>query len=164
MSGNHELLIGKTPAGRFLWFAGGEHTVVHARSGAGKSVGFAIPNSFLWPGSLACLDIKRELFQFTAGWRSSQDHEVFLFDPAAEDGRLHRWNPFWQVRRDHPERYDQIARMAFQLFPEVAGQGNGNTDFWNAAAREAFCGREPARRDAFRAADHGQRLACVPAR
>jgi type IV secretion system protein VirD4 len=139
MNQDCELLIGKTAAGRFLWFPGGEHAVLHARSGSGKSVGFAIPNSLLWPGSLVCLDIKRELFRFTAGWRTSQDHEVFLFDPAAEDGRSHRWNPFWQVRRDHPERFDQIARMAFQLFPEVTGQGNGNTDFWNAAAREAFC-------------------------
>ena len=65
---------------------------------------------------------------------------MFLFDPAAEDGRSHRWNPFWQVQREHPERFDQIARMAFQIWPEVPGQRNtGNTDFWNAAAREAFC-------------------------
>jgi type IV secretion system protein VirD4 len=134
-----DLVIGKTEAGQFLLFGGGEHTVLHARSGAGKSVGFSIPNSLLWPGSLVCLDIKRELFRFTAGWRRSQGSSVFLFDPAAEDGRSHRWNPFWQVRRDHPERFDQIARMAFQLFPEVSGQGNGNTDFWNGAAREAFC-------------------------
>jgi type IV secretion system protein VirD4 len=134
----HDLIIGKTDRG-FLLFGGTEHAILHARSGAGKSVGFSIPNAFCWPGSLVCLDIKRELFRFTAGWREAHGSSVFLFDPAAEDGRSHRWNPFWQVRRDHPERFDQIARMAFQLFPEVSGQGNGNSDFWNAAAREAFC-------------------------
>ena len=134
-----DLVIGRTACGDYLRFGGGEHTVLHARSGAGKSVGFSIPNAFAWPGSLICLDIKRELFRHTAGYRRSRGNEVFLFDPSAEDGRSHRWNPFWQVQRDHPERFDQIARMAFQLFPEVAGQGNGNTDFWNAAAREAFC-------------------------
>ena len=64
---------------------------------------------------------------------------MVLFDPAAEDGRSHRWNPFWQVDRQSPERFDQISRMAFQIFPEVTGHGNGNTDFWNSAAREAFC-------------------------
>jgi type IV secretion system protein VirD4 len=43
------------------------------------------------------------------------------------------------VDRCSPERFDQIARMSFQLFPEIQGNGNGNTDFWNSAAREAFC-------------------------
>ena len=135
----HDILIGKAADGTFLRFGGGEHAVLHARSGAGKSVGFSIPNAFAWKGSLVCLDIKRELFNITAGFRAGEGQKVFLFDPAAEDGRSHRWNPFWQVDRQSPERFDQIARMSFQLFPEVQGNGNGNTDFWNGAAREAFC-------------------------
>jgi type IV secretion system protein VirD4 len=134
-----DLIIGKTACGDYLRFGGGEHTVLHARSGAGKSVGFSIPNAFAWPGSLICLDIKRELFRLTAGHRASLGHDVFLFDPSAEDGRSHRWNPFWQVDRVSPDRFDQISRMSFQIWPEALGQGTGNTDFWNAAAREAFC-------------------------
>lgn len=130
----HDLILGKTDDGDFLRLGGGEHAVLHARSGTGKSAGFSIPNAFAWKGSLVCLDIKRELFDITAGYRAEQGQSVFLFDPAAEDGRSHRWNPFWQVARDLPERFDQIARMAFQLFPEVPGQNNGNNDFWNAAA------------------------------
>src|SRR5271169_5526283 len=75
----HDLIIGKTLNGRdFLCFGGGEHSVLHARSGAGKSVGFSIPNAFTWPGSLICLDIKRELFQHTAGYRASRGHSVIL--------------------------------------------------------------------------------------
>ena len=98
----HDLIIGKTLNGRdFLCFSGGEHSVLHARSGAGKSVGFSIPNAFTWPGSLICLDIKRELFQHTAGFRASRGHSVILFDPAAPDGKSHRWNPFWQVHGSH---------------------------------------------------------------
>ena len=58
----HDILIGKTAEGDYLRFGGGEHAVLHARSGAGKSVGFSIPNAFAWKGSLVCLDIKRELF------------------------------------------------------------------------------------------------------
>jgi type IV secretion system protein VirD4 len=135
----HDLILGKTEDGDFLRLGGGEHAVLHARSGAGKSAGFSIPNAFAWKGSLVCLDIKRELFDITAGYRAEQGQTVFLFDPAAEDGRSHRWNPFWQVDRCSPERFDQIARMSFQLFPEIQGNGNGNTDFWNSAAREAFC-------------------------
>ena len=136
----HDLVIGKALDGRdFLCFGGGEHSVLHARSGAGKSVGFSIPNAFTWPGSLVCLDIKRELFQHTAGYRASRGHNVILFDPAAPDGRSHRWNPFWQVDRQSPDRFDQISRISFQIWPEALGQNTGNTDFWNAAAREAFC-------------------------
>ena len=93
----HDILIGKAANGSFLRFGGGEHAVLHARSGAGKSVGFSIPNAFTWKGSLVCLDIKRELFNITAGFRAAEGQKVFLFDPAAEDGRSHRWNPFWQV-------------------------------------------------------------------
>jgi type IV secretion system protein VirD4 len=133
-----EIVIGKDTRGKFLLFGGNEPAILHARSGSGKSAGCSIPNCLLWSGSLVCLDIKRELFKYTAGWRRAQGQDVFLFDPAAEDGRSHRWNPFWQVARDSPERFDQIARMAFQLFPEVPGQNNGNNDFWNAAARKAF--------------------------
>ena len=136
----HDLVIGKALDGRdFLCFGGGEHSVLHARSGAGKSVGFSIPNAFAWPGSLVCLDIKRELFQHTAGYRASRGHNVILFDPAAPDGRSHRWNPFWQVDRQSPDRFDQISRISYQIWPEALGQNTGNTDFWNAAAREAFC-------------------------
>jgi len=136
----HDLIIGKALDGRdFLCFGGGEHSVLHARSGAGKSVGFSIPNAFAWPGSLVCLDIKRELFQHTAGYRASRGHNVILFDPAAPDGRSHRWNPFWQVDRQSPDRFDQISRISYQIWPEALGQNTGNTDFWNAAAREAFC-------------------------
>jgi type IV secretion system protein VirD4 len=122
-----------------LRLPGGEHAILQARSGAGKSVGGSIPNAFTWPGSLVCLDIKRELFQFTAGWRRKQGHQVYLFDPAAEDGRSHRWNPFWQVDRQSLERFDQISRMAFQIWPEALGSGDKNQNFWSGAAREAFC-------------------------
>ena len=99
----------------------------------------SIPNAFAWPGSLVCLDIKRELFRHTAGYRASLGHNVILFDPAASDGRSHRWNPFWQVDRESPDRFDQISRISFQIWPEALQPGTGNTDFWNSAAREAFC-------------------------
>jgi type IV secretory pathway TraG/TraD family ATPase VirD4 len=61
------ILLGKTASGDYLWLPGGEHAILQARRGAGKSVGGSIPN--------ACLDIKRELFRHTAGWRAKQGHE-----------------------------------------------------------------------------------------
>ena len=87
MMRDFNILLGKTAGGDYLWLPGAEHAILQARSGAGKSVGGSIPNAFTWPGSIVCLDIKRELFRHTAGWRAKQGHEIFLFDPSAEDGR-----------------------------------------------------------------------------
>ena len=66
--------------------------------------------------------------------------DVFLLDPAAQDGRSHRWDPFAAVQRSEPERFDQVARMGFQLFPEhYAGPGSASADrFWEPAGRSAF--------------------------
>jgi type IV secretion system protein VirD4 len=136
----YEIILGKSRRGEFLRFGGSEHVALHARSGAGKSSSFTIPNCFAWQGSLVVLDVKREAFNATAGHRAAMGQRIFLFDPAAEDGRSHRWDPFAAVRRESPERFDQIARMGFQLFPEhYAGPGNASADrFWEPAGRAAF--------------------------
>ena len=136
----YDIVLGKSRRGEFLRFGGSEHVALHARSGAGKTSSFTIPNCFAWQGSLVVLDVKREAFNATAGHRAAMGQSVFLFDPAAEDGRSHRWDPFAAIRRESPERFDQIARMGFQLFPEHYGApGNASADrFWEPAARAAF--------------------------
>ena len=136
----YDIVLGKSPRGQFLRFGGSEHVALHARSGAGKTSSFTIPNCFAWQGSLVVLDMKREAFNATAGHRAAMGQKVFLFDPAATDGRSHRWDPFAAIRRASPERFDQIARMGFQLFPEhFAGPGNASADrFWEPAGRAAF--------------------------
>ena len=140
MMREHDILLGKSHDGAYLKFGGSEHVALHARSGAGKTSSFTIPACFTWRGSLVVLDIKREAFTATAGYRKRKGQEVYLLDPAAQDGRSHRWDPFAAVQRSQPERFDQIARMGFQLFPEqYAGPGNASADrFWEPAGRSAF--------------------------
>ena len=140
MMREHDILLGKSHDGAYLKFGGSEHVALHARSGAGKTSSFTIPACFTWRGSLVVLDIKREAFTATAGYRERKGQEVYLLDPAAQDGRSHRWDPFAAVQRSQPERFDQIARMGFQLFPEqYAGPGNASADrFWEPAGRSAF--------------------------
>ena len=136
-----DIILGKSERGDFLKFGGSEHVALHARSGAGKTSSFTIPTCFTWPGSLVVLDVKREAFNATAGYRRTRmGQDVFLLDPAAQDGRSHRWDPFAAVQRSEPERFDQIARMGFQLFPEhYAGPGSASADrFWEPAGRSAF--------------------------
>src|ERR1700761_5095283 len=135
----YPLLIGKNSDG-YLKFAGSEHAALYARTGTGKSSAVVIPNCFAWRGSLVVLDVKGEAFRATAGYRSKVlGQDVYLFDPAAEDERTHRWNPLQPVQRDSLGRFDQISRQAFMLFPESTTGSSSNADaFWTPSARGAF--------------------------
>jgi type IV secretion system protein VirD4 len=133
------IVIGRHPeTGKVLRWRSDEHAIVQAKPGAGKSSTVAIPTAFDFPGSMVILDVKLEIFAATSGWRAKSGHEVFLFNPAAEDGRSHRWNPFFAVDRQAPTRFWAVRKMAQQLFPETQESGEGNTNFWNAAARDGF--------------------------
>lgn len=137
----YPLLLGRNSRG-YVQFPGTEHVALHARTGSGKTSSVTIPNCFAWRGSLIVLDVKGECYRATAGYRAEHlGQKVYRFDPTAEDGRTHRWNPFSVVKRDDQiHSYDQISRLAFMLFPEhlsPATQG-GNTPFWDNAARQAF--------------------------
>lgn len=133
----HPLLIGRQDGG-YLMFEGYEHACLYAPTGSGKTSGFVIPNCFTWRGSLVVLDIKGEAFRATAGFRKEVlGQEVYRFDPSDPDLRTHCWNPLDAISRTSIERFDQISRQAFMLFPE--GQSGQNADaFWIPSARGAF--------------------------
>jgi type IV secretion system protein VirD4 len=135
----HPILIGKQ-GGNYLNFEGSEHVALYARTGTGKTSSVVIPNCFSWRGSLVVLDVKGEAFRATAGYRSRVlRQDVYLFDPAAEDERTHRWNPLQPVQRDSLARFDQISRQAFMLFPDSSTGSTSNADaFWTPSARGAF--------------------------
>ena len=59
----------------------------------GKGAGVVIPNLLNYPDSVVVLDIKLENYQLTSLFRQIHGQKVFLFNPFAEDGRTHRWNP-----------------------------------------------------------------------
>lgn len=137
---NYDIILGKSD-GQLLSLPGSEHVALHARTGAGKGVGFVIPNCFAWPGSLVVLDIKGEAYRATAGYRAEVlGQSVYLFDPASETRQSHRWDPFAAVQRDSISRFRQIARQANLLFPEIdtVGGGGNSNKFWDDAGRQAF--------------------------
>ena len=72
--------------------AGQQGVALAAPPRAGKGTGVVVPNALNWPGSLVCVDIKRENWTITAGYRASCGQACYLFDPFAEDGRTARWN------------------------------------------------------------------------
>lgn len=131
------LILGRAKGGGFLISDGSEHVMLYAPTRTGKGVGVVIPNLLTWPHSVVVLDIKRENFEATAGYRAECGQRVLMFDPLASDGRTARFNPLGHVNRsDALAVLDELQRMAAMLFP-----GHDHADpFWSEAARTGFIG------------------------
>jgi type IV secretion system protein VirD4 len=138
----YPILMGRNDDGSYIWLPGGEPVALHARTGAGKSVGFCIPNCFSWKGSLVVLDIKGEAFRATAGHRAAMGQDVYRFEPMSRTGYSHHWNPFSAIDRSSHRRYEQIGKQANLLFPNVdqVGAAANPNRFWEDSARMAFAG------------------------
>jgi type IV secretion system protein VirD4 len=131
---DHGIILGRYK-NHFLMLPGQTGVILAAPPRSGKGVSCVIPNLLNWPGSVLVLDIKKENWAHTAGYRSLFS-EVYLFDPFSADGRTARWNPFTYVA-EHPYlRIDDVQRIATMLYQESPG-----TDpFWIKSARALFVG------------------------
>jgi type IV secretion system protein VirD4 len=129
------VLLGKVGR-RYLTLGGQQGVALAAPPRAGKGTGIVVPNLLNWSGSLVCIDIKRENWQLTAGYREHCGQACYLFDPFSEDGRTTRWNPFTYVSEDPRRRLNDLQRIAEMLYPDPP-----NVDpFWTASARSLFLG------------------------
>jgi type IV secretion system protein VirD4 len=133
--GHEGIILGKRGR-RCLMLAGQQGVALAAPPRAGKGTGIVVPNALNWPGSLVCVDIKRENWTITAGYRQHSGQACYLFDPFAEDGRTARWNPFSYVSQDPLRRLNDLQRIAEMLFPDPAT----GDPFWTASARSLFLG------------------------
>lgn len=133
--GDHGIILGKV-GNRCLMLPGQQGVALAAPPRAGKGTGVVIPNLLNWPDSVICIDIKRENWTLTAGFRKSAGQACFLFDPFAEDGATARWNPFFYVSSVPVRRVNDLQRIAEMLYPDPP-----NVDpFWTASARSLFLG------------------------
>jgi type IV secretion system protein VirD4 len=133
--GRDGILLGRCGR-RYLMLAGQQGVALAAPPRAGKGTGVVVPNALNWPGSLVCVDIKRENWTITAGYRARSGQACYLFDPFAEDRRTARWNPFSYVSPDPERRLNDLQRIAEMLYPDPP-----NVDpFWTASARSLFLG------------------------
>jgi type IV secretion system protein VirD4 len=130
------IVLGRA-GGRPLVFGGSEHALLYAPTRSGKGVGVVIPNLLTWPDSTVVLDVKRENWEATAGFRAARGQHVLLFDPLDPEGRTARFNPLGHVDREDPVAVlDELQRLAVMLFPAPP-----HTDpFWAEAARTALIG------------------------
>lgn len=133
--GDDGIILGQLGS-RCLMLRGQQGVALAAPPRSGKGVGVVVPNALNWPGSLVCVDIKKENWTLTAGFRAQSGQACFLFDPFAEDGATAHWNPFFYVSEDRQRRVNDIQRIAEMLYPDPP-----NVDpFWTASARSLFLG------------------------
>ncbi len=133
--GEKGLIVGKS-GNRYLMFDGAQHAIVSAPTRSGKGVGIVIPNLLNWPDSTVVLDVKQENWDITSGYRARHGQACYLFNPAARDGRTHRYNPLSYISEDPHFRIDDIQKIGNMLFPDRPG-----TDpIWTATPRSLFTG------------------------
>lgn len=134
--GKTGIIVGKD-RGRFLQFAGQQFVMLAAPTRSGKGVAFVVPNLLNWPDSCVVLDIKLENFFLTSRFRARHGQKVFLFNPYAEDGRTHRWNPLDGISRDPHQRVGDLLALASSLYPANPGDRDA---FWADTAKNLFLG------------------------
>lgn len=130
------IVVGKK-GGKFLTFGGSEHCIVEAPTRSGKGVGIVIPNLLSWRDSIVVLDVKRENWDATAGFRQKFGQAVYLFNPTDPEGRTARYNPLGYIDCADPDQVViELQKIATMLF--VAPERG--EPFWTDSARTAFVG------------------------
>lgn len=119
---------------RLVRLGGQQFAILAAPTRSGKGVGLVVPNLLEYGHSVVVLDIKQENFALTSGWRARMGHDVFMFNPFAEDRRSHRWNPLGYVSADPAFRVSDLQGIATMLYPERGSE----QAFWVGHARNAF--------------------------
>lgn len=109
--------------GKYLRSGSADHVMVIGPARSGKGVGIVLPNLLTWNGSTVVVDIAKECWETTAGYRASLGHKVLMFDPLQAEGRTVRYNPFSHIDRSDNRLYDELRRMASILLP---GPGKGS--------------------------------------
>ena len=135
LTGKRGIIVGKRGS-EYLMFDGSQHVLLSAPTRSGKGVSVVIPNLLTWPESCVVLDIKRENWDITSGYRRKYGQRCYLFNPGASDGRTHRYNPLGYISEDPGKRIDDIQKIANMIFPDV----QGTDPIWTATPRSLFLG------------------------
>ncbi|MDT4292359.1 type IV secretory system conjugative DNA transfer family protein [Methylomonas sp. MO1] len=129
------IIIGKLGE-QYLAIPGQQGAILAAPPRSGKGVGVVIPNLLNFAGSVIVVDVKKENWQATAGFRQQHGQAVHLFDPLSETGQTARWNPLFYVSDDPGIRINDVQRIAEMLYTVEANKDS----FWALSARTLFLG------------------------
>ncbi len=117
-------------SGRILTYDGPEHQLVSGASRSGKGVGHVIPTLLCWPDSALVYDVKGELWETTAGYRSQSQH-CLLFNPTRPD--VNHFNPLLEVRKGPHEVRDVQNIVQMLVNPDGAKR---TLDIWDQNASQ----------------------------
>lgn len=127
------LLLGTLKgSGRPVFYPHNESLVTIGGSGSGKSAAHVITNLLHYPGSAFVLDVKGELWDKTAGYRSKKFGPCFRYSPTSPDGRSHCYDPFAEIPADPIAAANACAVMADNL----VGDDTSRDKFWSNRAKD----------------------------
>lgn len=106
-----------------------------AATRSGKGVSTVIPNLLSWWHSVIVMDIKKENWRITSGYRRKYGQECHLFDPFTETAETSRYNPFYYAREGDFRVADLIS-IGEIFYPS----SNAKDSFWDDQARNLFVG------------------------
>lgn len=125
---------GKT---EYLRHSGAEHVLVIAPTRSGKGVGLVLPTLLSWPQSTFVTDLKGELWELTAGWRSKfAKNTVLRFEPASRRSSV-RWNPLDEIRIGSEHEVGDAQNLATLI---VDPDGKGLEGHWEKTAQALLVG------------------------
>ena len=121
----------------YLRHSGPEHIGVMAPTRSGKGVGLVLPTLLSYLESVVVYDMKAELWNLTAGWRSKHaGNEVLKFNPAAlADGVS--INPLAEIRVGTEHEVGDVQNVVTII---VDPEGKGLVDHWAKTAHAFLIG------------------------
>lgn len=127
------LTLGQFPSGEEYAYDGNESLITVARPGRGKSQALVVRNLLRLRGPAIVLDVKPELYQMTAGWRSQGGRPVVYFRPT-DIVRSARFNPFDLIpanKFEAPRVIKQLVRLLM-----VPKDQKSADSFWESRAAQ----------------------------
>jgi type IV secretion system protein VirD4 len=126
------ILLGNTKKG-YLVADDFQHILLFAPTGAGKGVGFVIPNLLYWEQSVVVHDIKGENHMLCSGYRGAVlKQDIYYWNPADPDGISHCYNPLDWISTKPGQMVDDVQKICNLILPEQ--------EFWQNEARSLMLG------------------------
>jgi type IV secretion system protein VirD4 len=127
------VLLGRTGKSNYLVADDFQHILLFAPTGAGKGVGFVIPNLLYWDHSVVCHDIKMENYELTSGYRQNvMGQACYTWNPADPNGVTHCYNPLDWISEKPGQMVDDCQKICNLILPEQ--------EFWQNEARSLMLG------------------------
>lgn len=131
-----ERMRGDKLTGEIVNFTGDEHVLIIGPTRSGKSRRLLVPNLVTDNRSALVVDIKGELFRWTAAHRAERGHKIITLDPFGVAGLPScGFNPLAALDPLSPEFVDEATGLA-----EAMIQISGTDPHWADSARDIVAG------------------------